>query len=208
MAMSNASPDKQAAELRRLISEHDYRYYVLAEPVIGDQEYDGLFSELKRIEAEHPELITLDSPTQRVSGTPLAEFRQVRHSVPMLSIDNTYDEAELREFDERVRKGLGGDDYQYVIDPKIDGGAISLRYEAGRLVLAATRGDGTTGDDITQNARTIRAIPLQLKENDRLEAGRTQRLDSDNRPSPHCSATRRPGKSRRFSRFAARSSGR
>ncbi len=163
MSKDRSSFAERVAELRRLIADHDYRYYVLADPKVSDREYDELFAELKQLEGSHPELITPDSPTQRVSGAPLAEFRQVQHSVPMLSIDNTYNEAELREFDERVRKGLGGDEYQYVIDPKIDGVAIALRYEAGKLVLAATRGDGTTGDDITQNARTIRAVPLRLK---------------------------------------------
>lgn len=169
--MKKKSPDKRIAELREEIRRHDYAYYVLAEPVISDREYDALFAELKRLEAEHPDLVTPDSPTQRVGGQPLEGFKQVRHSVPMLSIDNTYNEAELRAFDERVRKALGGDPYHYVIDPKIDGVAISLRYEAGRLVLAATRGDGTTGDDITQNARTIRAIPLTLRKPDK-PAGR------------------------------------
>jgi len=166
--MSKPDPQKRAAELREEIRRHDYAYYVLAEPVISDREYDRLFAELKQLEAEHPELVTPDSPTQRVGGQPLSEFRQVRHAVPMLSIDNTYNESELRAFDERVRKGLGGDDYHYVMDPKIDGVAISLRYEQGKLVLAATRGDGTTGDDITQNARTIRAIPLTLRQSDQI----------------------------------------
>ncbi|HOA73268.1 MAG TPA: NAD-dependent DNA ligase LigA [Phycisphaerae bacterium] len=166
--MSKPDPQKRAAELREEIRRHDYAYYVLAEPVISDREYDRLFAELKQLEAEHPELVTPDSPTQRVGGQPLSGFRQVRHAVPMLSIDNTYNESELRAFDERVRKGLGGDDYHYVMDPKIDGVAISLRYEQGKLVLAATRGDGTTGDDITQNARTIRAIPLTLRQSDQI----------------------------------------
>ncbi|MBI4580591.1 MAG: NAD-dependent DNA ligase LigA [Planctomycetes bacterium] len=166
--MKKTSAESRIAELREQIREHDHRYYVLAEPTISDQQYDELSAELQRLEAEHPELVTPDSPTQRVAGTPLSEFRQVTHSVPMLSVDNTYSEGELREFDRRVAKGLGGETYQYVIDPKIDGVAISLRYEKGRLVLAATRGDGERGDDITQNARTIRAIPLQLKPPQRL----------------------------------------
>ena len=170
--MSKQNPKDRADRLRQEIAEHDRRYYVLAEPTISDREYDELYAELKQLEAEHPELVTPDSPTQRVGGAPLAEFRQVRHSVRMLSIDNTYNEGELRAFDERVRKGLGGEAYQYVVDPKVDGVAISLRYEQGQLVQAATRGDGTTGDDITQNARTIRAIPLRLK-TDRLEVGPT-----------------------------------
>jgi len=149
-------------KLRDEIRRHDYQYYVLAEPIISDREYDTLFDELKKLEKQYPDLITPDSPTQRVGGEPLPGFKQVTHAVPMRSIDNTYNEGELREFDERVRKGLGGQKYEYVIDPKIDGVAVSLRYEAGRLVLAVTRGDGARGDDITQNARTIRAIPLSL----------------------------------------------
>lgn len=160
--MAKQNPEDRITLLRRQIAEHDHRYYVLAEPTISDREYDQLYDELKRLEAEYPDLVTPDSPTQRVGGAPLTAFRQVRHSVPMLSIDNTYNEGELRAFDERVRKGLDGERYQYVVDPKIDGVAISLRYEHGRFVQAATRGDGITGDDITENARTIRAIPLQL----------------------------------------------
>ncbi|MGB9625432.1 MAG: NAD-dependent DNA ligase LigA [Phycisphaerae bacterium] len=148
--------------LREEIRRHDYLYYVLAQPEISDREYDRLFDRLKKLEAEHPDLVTPDSPTQRVGDRPLEGFAQVRHAVPMLSIDNTYTEGEVREFDQRVRKGLGGERPMYVVDPKIDGVAISLRYEDGVLVQAATRGDGETGDDITQNARTIRAIPLRL----------------------------------------------
>lgn len=154
---------KRIAELREAINQHDYRYYVLAEPSISDREYDRLLEELRALENQYPELLTPDSPTQRVGGRPLEEFEQVRHAVPMLSIDNTYNEGELREFDARVAKRLGGEAYEYIVDPKIDGVAVSLRYERGRLVLAATRGDGTTGDDVTQNARTIRNIPLKLR---------------------------------------------
>jgi len=148
--------------LREEIRRHDYLYYVLAKPEISDRDYDRLFDRLKKLEAEHPDRITPDSPTQRVGERPLAGFTQVRHAVPMLSIDNTYTEGEVREFDQRVRKALGGEKPTYVVDPKIDGVAISLRYEDGLLTQAATRGDGETGDDITQNARTIRAIPLRL----------------------------------------------
>lgn len=160
--MTRDKAEQRIAELREQINRHDYAYYVLAEPVISDREYDRLLEELRDLEKEHPDLITSDSPTQRVGGQPLEGFNQVRHAVPMLSIDNTYNEGELREFDARAAKGLGGEPYEYVVDPKIDGVAVSLRYEKGRLVLAATRGDGTTGDDITQNARTIRTIPLRL----------------------------------------------
>ncbi len=150
--------------LREEIREHDHRYYVLGAPTITDRQYDALFEELKRLEAEYPELLTSDSPTQRVAGAPLPGFRQVTHAVPMMSIDNTYNEQELREFDRRVARGLESQSYAYVIDPKIDGVAVSLRYEGGRLVLGATRGDGAVGDDVTQNVRTIRSIPLTLRE--------------------------------------------
>lgn len=157
-----ASVEKRIEKLREEIRRHDHAYYVLGEPVVSDRQYDALFDELKALEAEHPNLITPDSPTQRVGGSPIGGFKTVAHDVRMLSIDNTYDEAALREFDERVRKGLGGDAYRYVVDPKVDGVAVSLRYEGAVLTLAATRGDGATGDDITHNARTIRSIPLKL----------------------------------------------
>jgi DNA ligase (NAD+) len=149
-------------KLRDEIRRHDVLYYVHNAPEISDREYDTLFAELKQLESEHPELITPDSPTQRVSERPIEGFQTIAHTVPMLSIDNTYNEAELRDFDKRVRKGLETDDYDYAVEPKIDGLAISLRYENGHLVRAATRGDGTRGDDVTANIRTIRAIPLSL----------------------------------------------
>ncbi len=148
--------------LRDEIRAHDHRYYVLAEPVVSDAVYDGLLTELRGLEDAHPALITPDSPTQRVGGSPIDGFEHVVHAVPMLSIDNTYDESQLREFDERVAKGLEGRAYEYVVDPKIDGVAVSLRYEGGVLVLGATRGDGKTGDDVTHNVRTISSIPLKL----------------------------------------------
>ena len=149
-------------KLRDEIRRHDVLYYVHNAPEISDREYDTLFAELKQLESEHPELISPDSPTQRVSERPVAGFETVEHALPMLSIDNTYSEAELREFDNRIRKGLETDDYDYAVEPKIDGLAISLRYEDGHLVRAATRGDGARGDDVTANIRTIRAIPLSL----------------------------------------------
>ncbi|MHC4235840.1 MAG: NAD-dependent DNA ligase LigA, partial [Planctomycetota bacterium] len=148
--------------LRDEIREHDHRYYVLAEPIISDREYDRLLKRLQDLEAQHPGLITPDSPTQRVAGAPIEGFDHVTHALPMLSVDNTYDESQLREFDERVRKGLGGEDYRYLVDPKIDGVAVALTYERGLLTVAATRGDGTTGDDVTHNARTIPSVPLRL----------------------------------------------
>ncbi|MBN1360255.1 MAG: NAD-dependent DNA ligase LigA [Sedimentisphaerales bacterium] len=153
---------KRIEQLRREIRRHDHLYYVLSQPEITDQQYDELFSQLKALEAQHPDLVTPDSPTQRVSGRPLEGFATVRHAVPMLSMDNTYNADELRAFDERVRKQLDTADYSYVVEPKIDGLAISLRYEDGRLVTAATRGDGEVGDDVTANVRTIKSVPLSL----------------------------------------------
>ena len=159
---------KRIEQLRAEIRKHDYLYYVLSQPEIGDRQYDKLFAELKALEQANPGLITPDSPTQRVSGEPLEGFGTVRHAVPMLSMDNTYNADELRAFDERVRKQLApasnkqGEDYDYVVELKIDGLAISLRYEDGKLVTAATRGDGEVGDDVTANVRTIKAIPLVL----------------------------------------------
>ena len=154
---------ERIAELREAIRRHDYLYYVQAAPEIPDREYDRLMEELKVLEAEHPELVTADSPTRRVGGEPIEGFRTVEHAEAMLSIDNTYSEADLREFDARVRRGLDGESFRYVVEPKIDGVAVSLTYRDGRLELALTRGDGRRGDDITANARTIRAIPLVLR---------------------------------------------
>jgi len=157
-----ADVKKRIERLRAEIRRHDYLYYVLNQPQITDQQYDKLFAELKALEEKHPEFITPDSPTQRVSERPLEGFASVRHAIPMLSIDNTYNDEELRAFDERVAKGLGSRDYDYVVELKIDGVASSLRYEHGLLVIGATRGDGRAGDDVTANVRTIRAIPLSL----------------------------------------------
>lgn len=151
------------AALRDEIARHDYLYHVEARPVISDEQFDALVRELRDLEAAHPELITPESPTQRVGERPIAGFVHVRHAVPMLSIDNTYSPEELREFDARVRRGLEGAAVEYLVDPKIDGIAVSLRYEGGRLVQGATRGDGETGDDITHNLRTLRSIPLRLR---------------------------------------------
>ncbi|MBM3288526.1 MAG: NAD-dependent DNA ligase LigA [Candidatus Hydrogenedentes bacterium] len=151
------------ARLRSEIERHNRLYYVDDTPEISDVEYDHLLKELEAVEAAHPELVTPDSPTQRVGGEPLAGFETVEHDVPMLSIDNTYNADELRAFDERVRKGLGGDAPGYVAELKVDGVAISVRYEHGALARAATRGDGERGDDVTANVRTIRAAPLRLE---------------------------------------------
>jgi DNA ligase (NAD+) len=160
--MAGRSVQHEIEKLREEIRRHDRLYFVENKPKISDYDYDRLFEKLKRLEAEHPEFVTLDSPTQRVSERPLDGFAHVSHAAPMLSIDNTYNEAELREFDQRVRKALGDESYEYVADPKIDGVSATLRYERGRLVLGATRGDGRTGDDVTANLRTIRSIPLLL----------------------------------------------
>jgi DNA ligase (NAD+) len=152
----------QIDRLRGEIRQHDYLYYVLNRPEISDRRYDALLAELKRLESEHPDLVTPDSPTQRVAGRPVEGFPSVRHSVPMLSVDNTYNADELRAFDVRVRKQLDTDDYDYVVELKIDGLAVGLHYEEGALVTGATRGDGEVGDDVTANIRTIKAIPLSL----------------------------------------------
>jgi DNA ligase (NAD+) len=157
------SPAQRIKQLRNEIDHHNALYYQEARPEISDREFDKLLAELIELEREHPDLITPDSPTQRVGGDVQTELKPVRHAVPMMSIDNTYSEDEVRAFHERVRKALNGEEPAYVLEPKIDGTSISLRYENGQLVLAATRGRGNVGDDVTVNARTIKAIPLTLK---------------------------------------------
>lgn len=158
------------AELRRLrtaIEHHNYQYYVLDVPEVPDAEYDRLMRELQAVEAEHPELVTPDSPTQRVSGAPAAGFAEVRHNVPMLSLDNAFEEQDVLDFDRRAREKLEGvASIEYVCEPKLDGLAISIRYENGKLVTAATRGDGNTGEDVTANVRTIKSVPLHLRGSD------------------------------------------
>jgi DNA ligase (NAD+) len=157
---------KRADELRREIRRHDRLYYVEAKPEITDLEYDRLLRELIDIEAAHPELLTPDSPTQRVGGEPLEGFVSVAHREPMLSIENTYTEAELRAFDARLAKRLGSEKYEYVVELKVDGVACSLLYEKGVLVLGLTRGDGQVGDDITANLKTVGGVPLRLTADD------------------------------------------
>lgn len=164
--MSATEPARRADELRAQIAAHDHRYYVLDAPTIADAEYDRLFRELQDLEAAHPDLITPDSPTQRVGGAPSAAFAPVRHAVPMRSLANAMTEAEARDFDRRVRELAGLEAVEYLADPKLDGLAISLRYEHGVLTRAATRGDGATGEDVTANVRTVRAIPLRLHGHD------------------------------------------
>lgn len=156
------SPAARASELREAIRKHERLYYVLATPEISDQEFDALERELREIEAAHPELVTPDSPTQRVGESPLSEFPSVTHQEPMLSLENTYSEEEVRDFEVRIRRQLGETTLSYVAEPKIDGLSLSVTYENGVLARAVTRGDGKTGDDVTANARTIRSLPLTL----------------------------------------------
>lgn len=166
--MSVTDPAARAAELRDQLNDANYRYHVLDTPTISDREYDLLFRELNALEAAHPEIVTPDSPTQRVGAPVEGGFPAVRHEVPMLSLGNAFGHDELREFDARVRRGLGldgeGPPVTYVCELKIDGLAISLRYEGRRFVRGATRGDGTTGEDVTPNLRTVLAIPMSLRE--------------------------------------------
>jgi len=154
---------KRVNELRAEIEEHDRRYYIEAAPTISDQDYDRLYRELKDLEAKYPELIDPGSPTQRVSGAPLDAFRQIRHRTPMLSLDNTYSEDEIGEFYRRIQRLLGQEHIRTIVEPKVDGVAISLFYQNGTLEYAATRGNGELGDDVTQNVRTIRGVPVRLK---------------------------------------------
>ena len=163
------NPADRIAELRQLIRHHEERYYVLNDPDIADAEFDALLQELVRLEAAHPDLVTSNSPTQRVSGRPAEGFDTVDHAEPMLSLDNAYSEEELRAFDDRVRRGLasaaGGPSpsLTYVAELKIDGLSIALTYDGGTLMRGATRGDGVRGEDVTVNVRTIRSIPLTLR---------------------------------------------
>ena len=168
----SVTPAERALALREEIAQHNYRYYVLDEPAVPDAEYDRLFNELKAIEAEHPDLITPDSPTQRVGGAPASGFGEVKHEVPMLSLGNAFAEQDMHDFDRRGREGLdlpagdlfgGGAEVEYCCEPKLDGLAVSLLYENGLLVRGATRGDGSTGEDISTNVRTIRNVPLKLR---------------------------------------------
>jgi DNA ligase (NAD+) len=153
---------RRVQELRSVIADHDRRYHLEAAPIISDREYDELYRELRELEAEYPELATPDSPTSRVGGAPLESFRQVAHRTPMLSLDNTYSENEVADFFRRLERLIPGETIDAVIEPKIDGVALSLYYRHGILEYAATRGNGVIGDDVTQNVRTIRAVPLRL----------------------------------------------
>ena len=157
-----SSIETQLNNLKEQLRYHNHRYYVLDTPEIPDAEYDRLFRELQRLEEQHPELLTPDSPTQRVGGQPLDKFDQVVHAMPMLSLGNVFSEEELHDFNQRVIQGLDVAQVHYCVEPKLDGLAISLRYVDGVLMQGATRGDGTTGENVTQNIRTIQAIPLKL----------------------------------------------
>ncbi len=155
---------QRAAELREQINQHDYRYYVLNEPSVPDAEYDRLMKELRDIEAAHPELLTADSPTQRVSGAASPEFAEVRHAIPMLSLANGFTEDDLRDFDRKVRERLvTPGPIEYAAEPKLDGLAISVLFRNGEYSRAATRGDGITGEDVTANVATIRSVPRRLR---------------------------------------------
>ncbi|MEJ2142344.1 MAG: NAD-dependent DNA ligase LigA, partial [Gammaproteobacteria bacterium] len=161
--MVTGKEQELAEKLRDDINYHNYRYYVLDDPEIPDSEYDRMLRELQELEAAHPELVTPDSPTQRVGAEPLDAFSEVKHEVPMLSLGNAFDEQEVNDFDRRAREKLGIKNIDYAVEPKLDGLAISLLYVNGMLERAATRGDGNTGEDVTLNVRTIDAIPLRLR---------------------------------------------
>src|SRR6185312_9634382 len=169
--MKAASKDADIDSLRDEIRRHEYRYYVLDDPEISDAEFDRLMNELKKLEAAHPELITPDSPTQRVGGKPREGFVKVPHSAPMLSLDNAYGEEELREWERRVHELSGRNDIEYVCELKLDGMSLALRYEDGKLVRGITRGDGSTGEDVTSNVRTVRSVPLSVSHEKLKKAG-------------------------------------
>src|SRR6202789_361680 len=163
-------PAREIERLREELRRHEHLYYVLDQPEIGDAEYDALMRRLQELEAAHPELASPDSPTQRVGGKPREGFVKVRHSSPMLSLDNALTDAELREFDRRVRDLLHGEEYRYVTELKMDGLSMAVHYRDGGFRQAITRGDGTTGEEVTENARTIRSIPLRAATGDPFEA--------------------------------------
>ncbi|MDC3267416.1 NAD-dependent DNA ligase LigA, partial [Gammaproteobacteria bacterium] len=167
MNISKEAAIQEIQVLRKDLEDHNFSYYILADPVIPDATYDRLMLRLKTLESLHPELIISDSPTQRVGISPIGEFREVTHLSPMLSLDNVFNDDELISFDQRLKNRLrlqGGKqkDIEYVAEPKLDGVAVNLRYENGSLVLASTRGDGNSGEDITHNVKTISSIPLRL----------------------------------------------
>ena len=161
--MASEAIKKRIEKLREEIEYHNYLYYILDQPEIADSEYDRLMRELEKLEEQYPELRSPNSPTQRVGVSPLEEFEIVKHTIPMISLANAFDESEARDFDKRVKKFLGtSEEIEYVAEPKFDGLAIELVYERGQFVVGSTRGDGVNGENITQNLRTIKTIPLQL----------------------------------------------
>ena len=173
--MSSPDPDKKIEKkieaLREKIRHHEYRYYVLDDPEVSDADFDALMNELKRIEAEHPELVTPDSPTQRVGGKPREGFVKAKHSSPMLSLDNAYSEEELRDWERRVHELSGQTDLEYMCELKLDGMSLALVYSDGRLERGITRGDGSVGEDVTLNVRTVRSIPLSIPKDKLKKAG-------------------------------------
>ncbi|HLB57551.1 MAG TPA: NAD-dependent DNA ligase LigA, partial [Gammaproteobacteria bacterium] len=154
---------QEVEKIRQQLNEHNYRYYALDDPIISDAEYDQLLKKLYDLEKRYPGLVTRDSPTQRVGSAPLKEFAEVQHTIPMLSLENAFTTEEVLAFDERVKERLDVTQMEYVCEPKLDGVAVSLRYENGFFIRAATRGDGETGEDITENIRTIQSVPLRLR---------------------------------------------
>src|SRR5690348_4799156 len=162
---------REIEDLREKIRHHEYLYYVLDDPKVSDATFDRLTEQLKKLEAVHPDLVTPDSPTQRVGGAPREGFRQVRHKTPMMSLDNAFSFEALAEFNRRVCQTTGRDQVDYVCEQKFDGLSLSLIYEKGKLVAGVTRGDGTTGEDVTPNVRTIRSIPLGIDPAHLKEAG-------------------------------------
>ncbi len=171
MPSPNKNLQAKLEALRDKIRHHEYRYYVLDSPEISDADFDRLMDELKQFEAKNPELITPDSPTQRVGGKPREGFVKAPHSSPMLSLDNTYSEDELRNWERRVHELTGREDIEYVCELKLDGMSLALRYQDGQLTQGITRGDGTTGEDVTLNVRTVRSIPLSIPKDKLKKAG-------------------------------------
>jgi len=164
MVVSREEAKRRIEELRKLIRHHDYLYYVLNKPEISDAEYDKLMLELRKLEEAYPDLVTPDSPTQRVGGFPAEEFKTVTHMKPMLSLDSAFTKEEIKKFDERIKRELGDESIEYVAEPKLDGLSVELVYENGVFVRGSTRGDGINGEDVTENLKTIRAVPLRLRE--------------------------------------------
>src|SRR5437588_12855258 len=171
MKSAKHSVQDEIESQREAIRHHEYRYYVLDDPEISDAEFDRLTNELKKLEAAHPELVTADSPTQRVGGKPREGFVKVPHSTPMLSLDSAYREEELRNWEQRVHELSGRNDIEYVCELKLDGMSLALRYEGGKLVHGITRGDGGIGEDVTSNVRTVRSVPLSISHDKLKKAG-------------------------------------